>query len=60
MISVFNELFQGQLLCLDSCPDMGYVFAMGGEKTFKVWDVREVKDGKWDDFGIKKKKTGLF
>lgn len=22
------------------------MFAIGGEKTFRVWDVREVKDGK--------------
>ena len=35
------------MFCLDSCPNEAYVFAIGGEKTFRVWDVREVKDGKY-------------
>ncbi|KAH3724759.1 periodic tryptophan protein 1 homolog [Dreissena polymorpha] len=39
-----HHLKMGQLLCLENCPDAPYVFAMGAEKKFKVWDLRDIKD----------------
>ncbi|WAR09128.1 PWP1-like protein [Mya arenaria] len=39
-----NSLKMGQLLCMESCPDAPYVFAIGGEKKFKLWDIRDIKD----------------
>lgn len=36
-----RNLRLNQLFCVDSCPEAPFVFAVGGEKEIKVWDIRE-------------------
>ena len=31
---------------MDACPEAPFVFAVGGEKEIKVWDIRESAAGK--------------
>ena len=46
--------FQRQLHCLGSCPEAPFVFAMGGEKQLKVWDIRDSSTGIVDNLGLDK------
>ncbi|XP_078322317.1 periodic tryptophan protein 1 homolog isoform X2 [Crassostrea virginica] len=36
-----RNLKLNQLFCVDACPEAPFVFAVGGEKEIKVWDIRE-------------------
>ena len=45
-------LFQGEIHCMDNCPDEPYVFALGGTKKLKVWDIRENSDGMFRLFAL--------
>ncbi|XP_048767174.1 periodic tryptophan protein 1 homolog isoform X2 [Ostrea edulis] len=36
-----RNLRLNQLFCADVCPEAPFVFAIGGEKEIKVWDIRE-------------------
>ena len=49
-----NICFQRQLHCLGSCPEAPFVFAMGGEKQLKVWDIRDSSTGIVVNIGLDK------
>ncbi|KAL3882781.1 hypothetical protein ACJMK2_029088 [Sinanodonta woodiana] len=36
-----KDFKMGQLYCVDGCQEAPFVFAFGGEKDVKVWDVRD-------------------
>ncbi|KAL5011104.1 hypothetical protein ScPMuIL_013409 [Solemya velum] len=36
-----KDLKLGKLHCVRACPEAPFVFAIGGEKEMKIWDIRE-------------------
>ena len=55
-------IFQRQLHCLGSCPEAPFVFAMGGEKQLKVWDIRDSSTGIVDNIksSFEQKNVNIF